>query len=769
MKTWKITGVIASVVIVLTIPLYLVKVKYISRPDIQAKQEDIALFVGREQCIDCHKEAYDTWRGSHHDDAMDEATEETVLGDFNNAVFEHNGIRARFYRKENKFYVHTQGPDGEMEDFEIAYTFGITPLQQYLISFPGGRLQSLTVAWDVKEQQWYHLYPDDPNDPGDWLHWTQSGQTWNSMCAECHSTRLQKGYDPNTKSYHTTWSEIDVSCEACHGPGSLHVAWADLSTMSRSQEDKGYELVVQTADMDSQEQVELCAPCHSRRALLGDYSHVGGDLMDNLVPSLLNEPLYYADGQIREEVYVYGSFVQSKMYHNGVRCSDCHDVHSVKLVKQDNELCLQCHRAAVYDNYDHHFHKKEGEEGEPLRTGEGERVIEVGEGAECIKCHMPGRYYMGVDYRPDHSLRIPRPDLSMTIGAPNACNQCHTDQSDEWSAEYVSKWYGLSRKPHYGTTLAAGRNRLPEAEADLLTLAEDQLSPVLVRATALSLLSSYPGEESLRAFKRAFVDEEALIRQTAIRNFNPPDPQEQITFIVPLLHDPVKAVRMAAAMNLTVIPPEQLQTEQNQAFQAALLEYRKSMAYSADFPSSGLNLGNMYANLGQRETAIQHYQEAIRIDRDFFPAKNNLALLYSQMGRNAEAEVLLREILKRDPELYETAYSLGLLLAEKQEFREAAVYLEQAAQGLPDRVRVRYNYALVLQHLGRRTEAEIEMLKATRIDPTNPDIVYALVILYMQQNQWKSALPYARKLMELAPNAPGPRQLMQSIRERIGQ
>jgi hypothetical protein len=376
MKRWKITGIVATLVIILSIPAYMLKEKFHPSPP---ETQMIATFVGGQKCAECHQKEYDQWQGSHHDLAMAAATEKTVLGDFGNAVFERFDVTSRFYRKNGGFFVHTQGPGGKMDDFEIKYTFGAYPLQQYLIPFPGGRLQCLTIAWDVKEKKWYHLYPDNPIDPADWLYWTNAGQNWNGMCAECHSTNLKKNYDIPSDSYQTTWSEIDVSCEACHGPGSKHVTWAELPDMARPRTEN-YELQVITGGISSRQQVELCAPCHSRRAILGDYTHAEPDLLDSMLPSVLAADLYFADGQILEEVYVYGSFTQSKMYRREVRCSDCHDVHSIKTIKKGNSLCLQCHRSTVYDTPAHHFHKNKGEKGEPIRSQDGKVLFEVGTG-----------------------------------------------------------------------------------------------------------------------------------------------------------------------------------------------------------------------------------------------------------------------------------------------------------------------------------------------------------------------------------------------------
>jgi len=751
MTNWKITGIIATIVIILSIPLYTLKTKYIRSLSDSLPSYPVSTFVGSKKCMDCHKKEYDKWLNSHHDLAMDVANEKTVLGNFDNAVFEYFGVTSRFYRKDGRFFVHTQGPDGKMGEFEIEYTFGVDPLQQYLIPFPGGRLQCLPIAWDVKKKKWYHLYPNEPIDPGDWLYWTNAGQNWNGMCAECHSTDLNKNYNSKNDSYQTTWSDIDVGCEACHGPGSRHVEWAELPDMARPQSVENYELEVKTSQISSRDLVELCAPCHSRRAALGDYTHSEPDLLDSMLPSLLEEGMYFPDGQIIEEVYVYGSFTQSKMYDRDVRCSDCHDVHSLKLIKEGNALCLQCHRADTYDTKDHHFHKKKGEKGEPVKSADGKVLFDVGSGAECVQCHMPGRYYMGVDYRPDHSLRVPRPGLSLKLATPNACNRCHIDKTDKWSDEYITKWYGPGRRPHYGTILDAGRKRLPGVKKDLIKLAGDPLFPVIVRATALSLLNSYPGEKTNRAFELALMDEEALIRRTAIEFLRLADPEKQIKFMVPMLYDPVKAVRIEAARRLAPVAEGKLTEEQNRVFQAVLHEYQAAMEYAADFAYARYNLANLYTSMHQPEKAIKNYQAAIRIDGQFYAAKVNLAMLYNQEGQNDEAESLLRDVVTSHPQLHEMEYSLGLLLAEKKEYVEAAVYLRRAASGLPDRARVHYNLGLLLQHLKRDSEAEVALKKAMILEPDNMDYLYALADYYVKRSKFREAKPIAEQMVTRHP------------------
>ena len=765
MRNWKIAGFIATLVIVLSIPIYYLRIEERGVPGDGKGEARPATFAGSLKCKECHQKEYDKWLNSNHDHAMDVANEKTVQGDFSNAVFQAHGVTSRFYKKDGRFFVHTQGPEGKMADFEVSYTFGWFPLQQYLVPFPGGRLQCLPIAWDVREKKWYHLYPKEPMDPKDWLYWTNAAQNWNGMCAECHSTNLKKNYDIKTDTYKTTWSDIDVGCEACHGPGSRHVQWAEMPDMARPRVEN-FDLVVKTSGLGSRKLVELCAPCHSRRASLGDYTHAEADLLDTMLPSLLTEELYFPDGQVLDEVYVYGSFTQSKMYHRDVRCSNCHDVHGLKVIKEGNTLCLQCHRAGEYDSKEHHFHKNKEEKGDPIKSADGKVIFEVGTGAECVQCHMPGRTYMGIHYRLDHSLRIPRPDLSVKIGTPNACNRCHIDKTAQWSVDAITKWYGPGRRPHYGTVIEEGRKRLPEAKKNLIRLAGDPLYPVIVRSTALSLLTAYPGEDTTRAFELALMDDEALIRRTAVQSISLSGQRRQTEFIAPLLYDPVAAVRMEAASTLAGEPSKKLSPDQQKVFQTDLQEYIAAMEYSGDFAFGRYNLANLYVALNEPQEAIRNYQAALKIDDLFYPAKVNLAMLYNSRGENDKAERLFRDVIAKQPELYDVAYSLGLLLAEMGKPEEALGYLERAAKGMPERPRIQYNLGLLLQRLQRDSGAEAALQKALGLEPANMDYLYALADFYLKRNRLGEAKMVAEKMVVAHPGQRVGRDLMEMIERR---
>ena len=738
-KKWMITGLLATLVIVLMLALSYFKSwqKIHEQPVPNIKNSSD--FVGIEKCKDCHRNEYEKWQDSYHDKAMDIADSKSILGDFNNAKFIHNNVTTLFFKKEDRFFVNTIGPDGEYKDFQITHTFGFYPLQQYLVPFEGGRLQCLTIAWNDVEKNWYAL-PNHTDDHTDWLHWTGQGQNWNGMCAECHVTNFKKGYDHKTNSFETTWSEIDVACEACHGPGSEHVTWAETPEMGRSKTNN-YNLVVKTRDISSKELIKICARCHSRRASLNDFSHNHENIMDYMIPSLLNRDLYYSDGQISDEVYVYGSFMQSKMFLRDVKCSDCHDVHSQKLKQKGNALCLSCHRADTYDTASHHFHKKihEGKESP---------------GDDCIQCHMPESVYMGIDKRADHSIRIPRPDLSVGYQTPNACNAvgCHNDKSLEWTNQNMVKWYGIKKRPHFGEIFAKGRLGDPDVHGDLIILSKDTLSPGIVRATALSLLSSYPSKKSFSTLETALLDADPLVRQTAISTINLLLFDKDATLIFPLLYDPVKAVRIQAALSVASIKNLKLTNDQKKVLDSGIKEYISTMEYSSDFPSGRYNLALMYHSLGQADKAIENYELSIKIDNLFFPAKNNLAMLYNAKGDNEKAVELFAQILKNRPQMYDIAYSLGLLLVEEKKYNEAVVYLQRAAGGLPGRARVQYNLGLLLQYLKKDKEAEEMLLKAVTLDPGSFDFLFALADHYIKRNRFDTAALVAKKMIELFPD-----------------
>ena len=760
---WKNIGILATSIIVIMIPLSLALHSPSSEPTIRKAE-----FVGGKECISCHQREYNLWKASDHDNAMNVASDSTVLGDFNNVEVEFRGKQHKFYKRDGKFYVYTEGPGGKMGEFQISYTFGVRPLQQYLVPFDKGKYQCLPIAWDTEKKRWYDMagmvYSPEELKPTSWLYWTNQAQNWNGVCAECHSTNLNKDYDVESDSFHTTWSDINVNCEACHGPGSKHLEWANLPEGSRVF-DPDMGLVLKTSGTTPKQYIEACAPCHSRRTSFGVNDHTSNEYYNNHRPQLISPPWYFEDGQILEEDYVFASFTQSKMYMNDVKCNDCHDSHSIKFKFEGNALCTQCHRADEYDTYQHHFHKYANESGQPVTDKFGKK-IPVGEGALCKSCHMPGRYYMGIDFRRDHSLRVPRPDLSIKYNVPNACNDCHADKSYQWSEDYIKKYFGERKKFSYASVLCDGYEQKQGADTSLIKLIKNDLYPEIVRATALQYLSAYNNQAVDETIRMMLGDPEPIIRETAVNVYNSNDQTEFIKILVPILNDPIKMVRITAANRLSVFPEESFTETQFQTLSSVLNEYLKTLEYTADFPTGKFNLGSFYSNKGDITKAEKFYNRAIQEDSLFYPAKSNLALLYYNQGKLKEAENLFLNLIKNHKEYTQGEYYLGLLYAEQKRYKEAADILEEATKKPNVNPRIYYNLGLIYQYLKEEKKAESSLLKAYTVSPNEFDIIYALVDLYIKKGNKNIALKYAKEIDKKFPSNPAGKQILDYIQNQ---
>lgn len=720
------------------------------------QSEKKARFVGGKECISCHQREYDLWKGSDHDRAMMIANDSTVLGDFNNVEVELNDTKHKFYKRDGKFFVYTKGVGGKMTEFQITHTFGVRPLQQYLIPFEKGKYQCLPIAWDSEKNRWFDMagmvYRPEELKPDSWFYWTNQSQNWNGMCAECHSTNLQKNYDLEKDSFNTTWSDINVNCEACHGPGSEHLDWAKLPEGARDYNgNKG--LVLKTSGTTSKQYIEACAPCHSRRTSFGPNEHRDPEYYNLHRPQNISPPLYYADGQILDEVYVFASFTQSKMYMHDVKCNDCHDSHSIKFKFEGNALCTQCHRPEEYDTFQHHFHKYANEKGEPVKNKFGE-IVPVGEGALCKTCHMPGNYYMGIDFRRDHSFRIPRPDLSIKYNVPNACNDCHADKSYQWSENWIKKYYGEKKKFTYASVLADGYLQKENADTSLIRLIKNDLYPEMVRATALSYLPAYKNPSADSVIKEMLYNIEPLVRERAIDAFTTDDPRQLVKIIFPLLSDPIKMVRIAAASKLSSLAKEYFTEDQFKKLNEVLDEYKLTLEYTADFPTGKYNLGNFYSNKGEFVKAEKFYLDAIKMDKQFYPAKANLAMLYYNNGKLNKAEELFLDLIKNHPEYNDGEYYLGLLYAEQKRYKESAIYLEQHLKRKNPNPRTYYNLGLIYQYLNENQKAESILFKGNTLIPNNFDLIFALSDYYLKQKNFSKALQYAKELKSKFPSKP---------------
>jgi predicted CXXCH cytochrome family protein len=727
-----------------------------------------ATYVGAGKCASCHAEETARWQHSHHALAMQPATATTVLGNFGHATFTKDGVKTDFYTRDGRYYVRTDGPDGKLAEFEVTYTFGVEPVQQYLVPLHNGRLQALGIAWDSRAreqggQRWFHLYPNERIDHRDVLHWTHPAQNWNHQCAECHSTNLEKNYHADTRRFDTKWSDVNVACEACHGPGSRHVAWAANGKRSADPThglvfrladhasgtwsfDPGNPIARRTAPLMAHTEVETCARCHSRRAQLWPDYQFGEPLAQTHRVALLDEGLYFADGQMRDEVYEYGSFLQSRMYAAGVTCSDCHEPHSAQLRAAGNSLCAQCHQAAHFDTAEHHHH--------PAGSA----------GAQCVSCHMVERTYMVIDGRRDHSFRVPRPDVSAALDTPNACNGCHTKNDARWAADIVARWFpnGRQHAPHYAQAIQAGRSAGNDAEGLLRLTAEDAGQPAIVRATALSLMASYLSAQSAGTIQAGLRDANELVRRGAAESAAGLEPSSRIAVMAPLLRDPVRTVRLQALEDLVGVRT-QLAPADQQSFAAVLEEHRKINLASADRAESQVNMGTLEGRLGNIEVAQKAFSTAIELEPNYVPAYVNLADLYREQGQEAQAEASLRAGIRIQPEVAELHHALGLALVRQQRMPEAMKELARATTLQPDSERYAYVYAIATHESGDLPGAIRILTAAQGRHPSSRQLVTALVEYSLEKGDVAAARRWVQELDKLFPGDPQVQQLMQQL------
>jgi predicted CXXCH cytochrome family protein len=777
--TWAVLASASAVTLAASMAFY-----FVTRPSSAqfAPENDkmvSATFVGSETCAECHQAEAKLWRSSQHNHAMDHATDKTVLGNFNDTSFDYFGLRSRFFRKDEKFLVETDGPDGKLATFEVKYTFGIDPLQQYLVAFPDGRLQALSIAWDSRPkdkggQRWFHLYPNEDIKHDDSLHWTKLNQNWNFMCAECHSTGVRKNYDAANDRFATTWTEISVGCEACHGQGSDHLAWARVRQswwpFGKSNDpkmglavrfDERRDVVWPTNSRTGhpernfppallRKEVETCGLCHARRGEFSEDWVPGRWLSDTHAVSSLAHSLYSADGQMIDEVYNYGAFKQSRMFAAGVTCSDCHEPHDAKLRASVDGVCLQCHASDKYAVASHHRH------------------ADVNPPLTCASCHMPARTYMVVDARHDHSFRVPRPDLTAKLGTPNACNDCHRDKPAEWTASAVERWHGPDRKSFQ--TYAAAFNAAWTDQADagklLAAVASDGGAPAFARASALAELNSRVSPANINLSRTGLSDPDPMVRIGALDMLDGLPAQQVWPIVAPLLSDASRGVRIRAVSLLAAVPTASLPAVDRSPFDRASAEFVAAQRQNADRPEARSTLGSFLTRRGQTADAEIEYKAALRLSAQYVPAAINLADLYRQTGREAESESVLRTALMASPRDAGLHHALGLALVRLKRSDDALVELRHAAELEPERARYAYVYAVALHSTGHGHDAIAVLKQSLAQHPRDRETLLALVSFHRDGGDIGSALMYAEQLMSIAPEDADVGRLIEALRSK---
>lgn len=628
-------------------------------------------YSGSTSCLECHKEEFSEWKESHH-------------GLAERSLFPLEKIQIT---SDHKTYIPER-------------VIGHDPLRQFLVRFPGGRYQATENALDPNRNEWFNVFGKEKRRPGEWGHWTGRGMNWNSNCASCHNTNLQKNYDEKNDSYNTTMSEMAVSCESCHGPLREHGLW--------QKSNKGPDPTIRKFTKD--QIIETCASCHSRRQDLTGKFRPGDSFHDHYKLTIVDaSDTFYPDGQIRGENYEYSSFLGSKMYEKGVRCIDCHNPHTAKLRLPGNLMCLKCHdgsepNAPVINPSQHSFHKVD--DLSKIENRDKKKVAKMG--GECINCHMPQTVYMQRHPRHDHGFTTPDPLLTKTHGIPNACNRCHQDKSVDWSIKWTDKWYGKKmERPSRSRaqTIANARRGDPSSILKLIEMVKGDESSYW-KAAAIELLAPNIEDPSV-----------SEILRSALSNTSPLIREKASGLVGSNLKDPVRSVRF----NLAWLKRSTIDLNSPEG-----KELKEIIDFNADQPTGRMQKGNLYLSRGNSLEALKHYNKAEDWDPFSAPLHHDIAIILAGINQIDQATTHLKKAIELDPNDADYRLKLGLALSELGKTKEAIESFKMAVKLDPNFANAWYNLGLSLNSIGDKKNAKEALRKGLKADPNDLRIRNAL-------------------------------------------
>lgn len=726
-------------------------------------------FVGAETCKTCHSDTYQEWQTSHHAKAMMVANKDSVLGDFSGVSFTHEGVKSTFTTKGGKYFITTQSLSGKQQTFPVIHTFGYVPLQQYLLDIGEGKLQAFDVAWDSRSkaeggQRWFKLLPKEDTSPDSHLHWQRYLMNWNSRCADCHSTALDKGYEPASHSYNTTYSEINVACESCHGPGQGHVDWVK-GGKSSSVDHRGFDARIKSAipfafkdganiatsdQKPIRSEINSCASCHSRRAIIDGDNQSVGNYHDKFQLRLLDQDFYHPHGRIQEEVFVLGSFMQSKMYEAGVTCSNCHNPHSGELKAEGNGLCAQCHKPSTYDTPDHHKH--------PVGST----------GAQCVTCHMPTETYMEVDPRRDHRFHVPEVAEDLRYGVDSVCSSCHAKQGEKWVNDHLKKWVKKPTDPQYipfGDINAHARDGNPVALMPMKAYIENENNPIMQRATLMALAGRITSRVSAELIAQQIRSPEPVMRRAAVSasQFFPMEFRWQL--IKSRMNDPVRTVRHEVARQLLGFRG-QMTPQESKQLTNLIREYEKALKAIEDTPAGQSGLSVVAMSQGDTIRAERALKKALVIEPLYVPAMMNLADLYRSQGKKDQARVMLEKAIKAAPESGAAHFGLGLYWLRQKDTERGLQFLKIATEQTDRTPRYFYVYSVALESVGQLDQAISVLQTSNRLWKNQYETLMLLIQYLEKAGRDREVLPYLSDLSRVAPSDPEVKRRIQQYQQQ---
>ena len=731
--------------------------------EILSKDKQIfADYGGSASCQSCHRDEYDQWKKSNH--GLAERPVSAVDAEaFRPETFAHGTQHTDIRSIGGDHRIVALGPNKRYETYMVERVIGNDPLRQFLAKFSGGRYQALEAAYDPNRHQWFNVYGTEDRQPGEWGHWTGRGMNWNSMCAACHNTRLQKHYDTAADVYHTSMAEPTVSCEACHGPLKAHNDWQHQFGKSGGKDPTVVKLT-------ARQTFDNCGYCHSRRGEIDDDFKPGDNFFDHARLTIVDDTnVFYPDGQVRDEDYEFSAFLGSRMHFRDVKCMDCHNPHSAKTNVSGNGLCMRCHNGTVANaplinpvthsrhkvfNYDGNGAIVNGE----LTSYNPKQIQETG--GECVNCHMPQTNYMQRHGRHDHGFTTPDPRLTKQFAIPNACNRCHTDKDADWALKHSEEWFGNKmERPtrHRAQIIAAARAGDDHACDGLLEMLAKEEIPYW-RAVAVGLLQPWSNAPTIQTqLMRSLSDPDELVREAGVRALTPlaeTNAPELTEALRQRFGDSVRGVRIAAAWALrsTVDPTSRTGSELIQ-----------SLDNNADQPIGQMQKGAYALTRDEPEQALGHYAKAVEWDPNSAAIRNDYAVVLAQLNRNEAAVTQLEAACKLEPQNVEYRFRLGLAWNELGRIDQTVEALQKALELDPRHVRAWYNLGLALNSSGRTDDALTALNRAELLSPSDPNIPYARATILARLGRTTEARQAAERTLQIQPDYPPARELLQSL------
>ena len=687
-------------------------------------------YSGSLGCRECHEPFYKLWATSHHGLAMQPYTPEFAAKELTpqrqDIAIGDVRYRAEIGPREGR--VRARGPDGEAA-YPIVHVLGGKNVYYFLTPTQRGRLQTLPVAYDVREREWYDTagsgvrhFHDRPADQA--IHWTDPLYTFNTACYRCHVSQLSTNYTVATDTYDTAWAEPGINCETCHGPGAEHARVCRAAPKGKPPKDLK---IISVAPFTPDQHNTTCAPCHAKMVPMTTTFRPGDRYFDHYDLAALEDPDFYPDARDLGENYTFTLWRMNPCAKAGrLDCVHCHTSsgrYRFADAANANGACLPCHEERVAGAAAHHHHPGDGP------------------GTRCIDCHMPMTAFARMR-RTDHSLLPPTPAATLRHKSPNACNLCHDDKTADWADQTVRQWYArdyqapvLRRAALVADARKRDWSRLDEMLAYITSADRDE-----VTATGLVRLLAWCDDgRKWPALVQALGDPSPLVRSAAAGSFEAVLAPALVQALLDATEDDVRLVRIRAAGALAAYPRDRLSEADRSRLDRASAELEASLACRPDDWIAHYNLGNYYADRGRPQDALGEFALASRLRPDAVQPHVNASMVHARRGETAEAEADLRRALAADPASAAANLNLGLLLAETGRTALAEEHLRAAFKADPTLARAAYNLSVLVAQ-DRLAEAITWSRRAAELEPADPRYAYTLAFFLVQAKRGDEAV-----------------------------